>query len=305
MTHQHMRCQPIICHLARKRYGFASLLHIQSPTRFTCNWSECSLVSQLHDIIATSATYNSKLQTNKHRYRFKMKMMTSSRSKRQQQNSLSVLVVVAVAVVLFPLFATAWSPLQRTQRLKHTEPSRQLLFTTPAFTTTGLAMTSDADNAEPSPADDEANNPLQEALNEEEVIPQQQQRAPSPPRPPQPRRLDPLIASLTRMDDSARNVPTVKAPIFGEVPLDGSLVVLVPTTLIAVAGFVLSIYIAFNSPDAIVDSLNDLNKEIITAASSGPPQILPPDANGCRGLCSSQDQDLEGLRIFMNKLAGK
>lgn len=45
----------------------------------------------------------------------------------------------------------------------------------------------------------------------------------TPPPVPQ-RRLDPLMASLTRMDASTANGPTRNLPLLGEVPVDGSLV---------------------------------------------------------------------------------
>lgn len=124
---------------------------------------------------------------------------------------------------------------------------------------------------------------------------------PPPPRPPPQRRrsLDPLVASLTRSDDpSAQSTKTVKAPLFGEVPIDGSLVVLAPALVIGLVGFVMSIYVAINSQDAISDALSQVSNEINQAAVSKT-NVVPADGS-CRGLCSSQDQDLENLASFLN-----
>ncbi len=228
---------------------------------------------------------------------------------------MQLLVVAAMAILPSVM---AWTPRLHVQRMASFETlqiaSRTVIFRTASTGRWTLSASGDDDNTSQQgnvdDGEDSDVSPLQEALNQEEPAlhqqqQQQQQRAPGPPASPPPRRLDPLIASLTRMDDTMRNAPTVKAPIFGEIPLDGSLVVLVPTTLIVIVGFVMSIYIAFNSQDVIVASLNDLNKDIVTSVSGGPPQILAPDENGCRGLCSTQEQDLEGLRVFMNNLAGR
>jgi hypothetical protein len=121
----------------------------------------------------------------------------------------------------------------------------------------------------------------------------------SPPTPPQ-KRLDPMIASLTRVDPNAPAAPTKNIPLLGEVPIDGSLVVLVPAAVIAVAGFVLSLVIAVNSSDQIVNSLSQVADEISTQATEKVNRQY--DENACRGLCSSQEQDLEGLKSFMEGL---
>lgn len=120
--------------------------------------------------------------------------------------------------------------------------------------------------------------------------------------PKQTQRLDPLVASLTRMDNEMVNTPTTKVPIIGEIPLDGSIVVLLPVALIAVIGFITSINIAFNSSDAIVQKLEEVN-----AVLSAPPvkQNVITDDSGCRGLCSNQDEQLDNMRNFMNSLSPK
>ena len=109
-----------------------------------------------------------------------------------------------------------------------------------------------------------------------------------------------MIASLTRVDPNAPDAPTKNLPLLGEVPVDGSLVVLVPAAVIAVAGFVLSIVIGFSSSDKIVNSLNQVVDDIAVQANEKVNRQY--DENTCRGLCSSQEQDLEGLKSFMESL---
>lgn len=75
--------------------------------------------------------------------------------------------------------------------------------------------------------------------------------------------------------------------IQGEVTMDGSLLVLVPAAVIAILGFIVSISIALNSPDEIVSSFEFKPRN---------EQSVPVDV--CRGLCSSQEDDLNKLREF-------
>jgi hypothetical protein len=110
------------------------------------------------------------------------------------------------------------------------------------------------------------------------------------------RELDPLIMSLTRNDQL--DSESVNAPLFGEIPVDGSLVVLLPALLIGVVGFAMSINIVLNSQDAIVDSLNQISQDA-AAAAVAKTNIAAPLADGCRGLCSNQEADLQGLQTFM------
>ncbi|KAL3916647.1 MAG: hypothetical protein SGILL_005081 [Bacillariaceae sp.] len=125
-------------------------------------------------------------------------------------------------------------------------------------------------------------------------------RPPSPPPPVMPKRLDPLMASLTRTDPSAEQLPTKNVPFLGEVPVDGSLALLIPAAGIAVIGFILSIVIAFNSSDEIVALVSQASDDITSQATNQANQQYDP--NVCRGICSSQSQDLEGLRSFMDGL---
>jgi len=115
------------------------------------------------------------------------------------------------------------------------------------------------------------------------------------------KRLDPLLASLTRVDPNANsNAPKTQIPLLGEVTLDKQLFIVVPIVAFAVLGFVFFFVVAFNSQDVFVDSINQWNDSVMN-----PPAPVPLDPNECRGLCSSQDKDLEGLRNFMNGLGGK
>ena len=108
------------------------------------------------------------------------------------------------------------------------------------------------------------------------------------------------MASLTRMDPETANGPTRTIPIFGEVPVDGSLVVLIPAALIGFLGLIFSIIVAVQSTDSIVDSLSMLADDLSQTANEKSNMLY--DEGVCRGLCSSQDADLDGLRIFMESL---
>lgn len=123
---------------------------------------------------------------------------------------------------------------------------------------------------------------------------------PQPPPPVPRRRLDPLMASLTKSDPTASTGPTKNVPFFGEVAVDGGLTVLVPAAVIAILGFILSFVVAFNSSDEIVSSLLQVPDNISQTATTKTNMVY--DENACRGLCSSQEQDLEGLRSFMESL---
>jgi hypothetical protein len=123
----------------------------------------------------------------------------------------------------------------------------------------------------------------------------------NPPPPVPPKRLDPLMASLTRVDSATANLPTRNIPFFGEVPVDGSLVVLVPAAVIAVLGLLMSVVVAVNSRDAIVATLAQVSDELSQTAISKSSQTY--DDSVCRGICSTQQEDLEGLKTFMNRFA--
>ena len=121
----------------------------------------------------------------------------------------------------------------------------------------------------------------------------------TPPSPP-PKRLDPLLASLTRVDRQAMaNTPTTKVPILGEVTMDKSLFIVLPVVAFAILGFVATALVAFNSRDDFVQSITVWNDSVMNPT----PKVFDP--NECRGLCSSQEQDLVGLSNFMNGLGKK
>jgi len=110
--------------------------------------------------------------------------------------------------------------------------------------------------------------------------------------------LDPLIASLTRIDEpTPANVPTRQVPLFGEVPADGNLALLVPAAAIGILGFIFSIVVAFTSRDSIVE---ELSKVEVPKMEYTPTKI---EEGKCRGLCSSQDEDLDGLKNFMEGIS--
>jgi hypothetical protein len=115
-----------------------------------------------------------------------------------------------------------------------------------------------------------------------------------------PKRLDPLIQALTKTDEGAADVPTRKLPLLGEVPVDGSLLVLAPVALIAVVGFIMSIQIGFQSKDLIASQLDELNTVMST-----PPAKQTVVYDGCRGLCSDQGDQLNSMKGFMEGLSKK
>jgi len=98
-------------------------------------------------------------------------------------------------------------------------------------------------------------------------------------------------ASVLQANPMANN-PLIQ----GEVTLDGSLIVLVPAAVIAIGGFVLAFYIALTSSDQIVEALNAIE---VTPLK----QRVMDDPTKCRGLCSSQDEDLKGLEQYMKGFA--
>jgi hypothetical protein len=113
-------------------------------------------------------------------------------------------------------------------------------------------------------------------------------------------KLDPLIASLTRIDEpTPANVPMRSVPLFGEVPADGNLALLLPAAGIAILGFLFSIVVAFNARDEIV---SELSKVELPKMEYTPTKV---EEGKCRGLCSSQEDDLDGLRNFMEGISRK
>ena len=142
---------------------------------------------------------------------------------------------------------------------------------------------------------EEPNDVAGSALDVESVS---QRPSPSPSQ-KQAQRIDPLIARLTT-NNAAPTGKTRNVPFFGEVDVDGSLVVLVPAIITGVLGFVTAIVVAINSKDAFVEQLVQLSDGINNMAIQRASTVVDPDT--CRGLCSAQDQDLANLRGFMESL---
>lgn len=115
------------------------------------------------------------------------------------------------------------------------------------------------------------------------------------------RAMDPLMASLTRDDsDASPDGPTQTVPIFGEIPADGTMMLLAPAVVFAVLGFITSAVIAFNSADQIVDSIAQTGESIAQTAQNRNNRVFDKDV--CRGLCSSQEKDVDGMRNFMEAI---
>ena len=114
------------------------------------------------------------------------------------------------------------------------------------------------------------------------------------------KKLDPLIASLTRIDEpTPANVPMQRVPLLGEVPADGNLALLIPAAGIAILGFIFSIVVAFNARDELV---SEFSKVEIPKMEYKPTVVVEGE---CRGLCSNQDEDVDGLRNFMEGISKK
>jgi len=118
------------------------------------------------------------------------------------------------------------------------------------------------------------------------------------PEPDQKRPTDSLLGTLTRIDPGMENVPTNTVPIFGEIPRDGTLLILVPSIAITFLGLVLSVKIGIESRDFIADEL-----AAVTTVLSQPPVKDSTVKSGCRGLCSNQAESLEYMRGFMEGLS--
>ena len=146
------------------------------------------------------------------------------------------------------------------------------------------------------------------AVEEGEEMSEPVAPVPQPPAVPPPaqqlpprKRLDPLLVSVTRNNDpNYANTPKKTFPLIGEVTMDRSLYLIVPAALFGALGLGASLLLLLNSGDAFV---NAIGQSVAEASQSPVTTSVPVD--GCRGLCSSQEADLEGLRAFMEGLAGK
>lgn len=142
---------------------------------------------------------------------------------------------------------------------------------------------------------------------------EQQQQSPPAYTPPAPtptrnspqavaqRRMDPLMASLTRDNSNVdSDGPTQTVPFFGEIPADGTMLLLVPAGVFAVLGFVLSLVIALKSSDQIVNSFANAGETIAQTASERTNRVY--DESVCRGFCSPQPESIDGLKNFMESI---
>ena len=136
------------------------------------------------------------------------------------------------------------------------------------------------------------------ATVETPTTPEQEPESSSSP-PPVKTEMDPLLMALTR-DDKVKSGETVNIPLLGEFPVDGGVVVLVPTLLIAVLGFIFSAVVAFNARDELVVAMSQIGDEMAAAANAKVNSV--PQEGVCRGLCSSQETDLMAMKDFMESL---
>ena len=125
---------------------------------------------------------------------------------------------------------------------------------------------------------------------------QQQQMMPPPemnmanaPPPVQQPRMDPLMASLTRIDPETAGSSEAS---------EREKKLLYPALGFAAIGFFASLFMTVTSMDTISAKLQQS-----TEVLSQPPVMNKQYDDACRGLCSSQDQQLEDMRSFMNKFA--
>ena len=130
----------------------------------------------------------------------------------------------------------------------------------------------------------------------EENDEQQQQMMPPPemnmanaPPPVQQPRMDPLMASLTRIDPETAGSSEAS---------EREKKLLYPALGFAAIGFLSSLFMTVTSMGTISAKLQQS-----TEVLSQPPVMNKQYDDTCRGLCSSQDQQLEDMRSFMNKFA--
>ena len=126
---------------------------------------------------------------------------------------------------------------------------------------------------------------MMDIISKEQTFRQVSGMAESMPRSDEPK-IDPLIASLTRIDEpTPGNVPTRQVPLFGELPADGNLALFAPALATEFLGFIFSIVVAFNARDELVSEFS----KIEVPEMKYTPSVVK--VGECRGLCSSQEQD--------------
>mmetsp|Transcript_28709 Transcript_28709/g.44634 ORF Transcript_28709/g.44634 Transcript_28709/m.44634 type:complete len:257 (-) Transcript_28709:70-840(-) len=105
-----------------------------------------------------------------------------------------------------------------------------------------------------------------------------------------------LISTVTAVNPNLE-----EAEDTGVIPRDGSLLLLIPSLVISVGGFLAAIGIALNSGDAISQAVNEMEQSYVDSFKPKPAVYTPSET--CRGLCSNQQEDLDGLRSFMQKIS--
>ena len=81
-------------------------------------------------------------------------------------------------------------------------------------------------------------------------------------------------------------------PLFGEVEIDGSIVVLAPAIVIGFFGILTTFLVASQARDEFIDEMD--------LSNSPPPIAVTVDENKCRGICNDQDESFESLKTLMN-----
>merc|ERR1719329_668295 len=136
---------------------------------------------------------------------------------------------------------------------------------------------------------------LSEPPGEEKEEQQQEQASPRRSFEPQ------LISTVTAVNP---NLEEEASEDTGVIPRDGSLLLLIPSLVISVGGFLAAIGIALNSGDAISQAVNEMEQSYVDSFKPKPAVYTSPsETETCRGLCSNQEQDLDGLRSFMQKIS--
>ena len=152
------------------------------------------------------------------------------------------------------------------------------------------------EDSDPTDTENENQDPRQDGTSEQAIESSVPPEMAVAPRVVTQKQLDPLVRSLTRTDPQSADAPTVQIPPIGELVLDKSLFVLVPVASFAVLGAVLALYIGLNAGDAFAEM-----EQAATLGQQSTRTEVSDDS--CRGLCSSQEKDLEGLRVFMSNFA--
>jgi len=188
------------------------------------------------------------------------------------------LLILAISALYLPLTATAFNPSPPSRASNNAVITRRVSEPNSLFRSVVRAQSSSDDEEAAAPS------------------------TPSPPLKPSAsgfrgtnqRPTDPLIASLTRLDDgppSASAGDNVRTPL-GDVSAE-EFKKLAPVAGVAILGFVFSVVMTFQNLDELGSWFN------VPEMKYTPTKVVEGE---CRGLCSSQDESLEGMRNFMEGL---